>query len=156
MCPLSRARSGPPRSTLARSARAARRSGGGSSCSRLGVLKRSLRASADLPGSTWARALRPRPRSRSWPRSLPYVPVATAGACALRASAFTPDDGMTLRELLEQHAREELDLYARTINPQFIRLLRTIGFDRRWERAEGAYLYDTEGTRFLDLLGGFG
>jgi len=63
---------------------------------------------------------------------------------------------MTLRELLEQHAGEELDLYAQTINPQFIRLLRTIGFDRRWARAEGAYLYDTDGTRFLDLLGGFG
>ena len=63
---------------------------------------------------------------------------------------------MTLRELLEQHAGEELDLYARTINPQFVRLLRTIGFDRRWTRAEGAYLYDADGTRFLDLLGGFG
>jgi len=63
---------------------------------------------------------------------------------------------MTLRELLEQHAGDELDLYARTINPQFIRLLRTIGFDRRWARAEGAYLYDADGTRFLDLLGGFG
>src|SRR6478672_9422904 len=156
MCPLSRARSGPPRSTLARSARAAHRSGGGSSCSRPGFRKRSLRASADLRGSTWAPELRPRPRSRSWRRSLPCVPVATAGACALRASAFTPDDGMTLRELLEQHAGEELDLYARTINPQFVRLLRTIGFDRRWARAEGAYLYDADGTRFLDLLGGFG
>ena len=63
---------------------------------------------------------------------------------------------MTLRELLDEHRGEELDLYAQTINPQFVRLLRTIGFDRRWERAEGAYLYDADGTRFLDLLGGFG
>jgi ornithine--oxo-acid transaminase len=63
---------------------------------------------------------------------------------------------MTLREQLDQHAGEELDLYARTINPQFVRLLRTIGFDRRWARAEGAYLYDAGGTRYLDLLGGFG
>src|SRR5438874_12257181 len=66
------------------------------------------------------------------------------------------DDGVTLRELLEQHRGEELELYARTINPQFVRLLRTIGFDRRWARAEGAYLYDADGTRYLDLLGGFG
>src|SRR5213076_2522114 len=66
------------------------------------------------------------------------------------------DDGVTLRELLEQHRGEELDLFARTINPQFVRLLRTIGFDRRWARAEGAYLYDADGARFLDLLGGFG
>lgn len=63
---------------------------------------------------------------------------------------------MSLRELLEEHAGEELELYARTVNPQFIRLLRTIGFDRRWARAEGAYLYDADGTRYLDLLGGFG
>jgi ornithine--oxo-acid transaminase len=63
---------------------------------------------------------------------------------------------MSLRELLDQHAGDELDLYARTINPQFVRLLRTIGFDRRWARAEGAYLYDADGTRYLDLLGGFG
>src|SRR5204862_7565301 len=66
------------------------------------------------------------------------------------------DDGVTLRELLEQHRGEELDLYARTINPQFVRLLRTIGFDRSWARAEGAYLHDADGTRYLDLLGGFG
>src|SRR3954454_5867963 len=63
---------------------------------------------------------------------------------------------VSLRGLLDQHAGEELDLYARTINPQFVRLLRTIGFDRRWARGEGAYLYDADGTRFLDLLGGFG
>lgn len=61
-----------------------------------------------------------------------------------------------LRELIEARAGEELDLYARTINPQFVRVLRTIGFDRRWVRAEGASLWDAEGRCFLDLLGGFG
>src|SRR3954469_4627299 len=64
--------------------------------------------------------------------------------------------GVSLRGLLDEHAGEELDLYARTINPQFVRLLRTIGFDRRWARGDGAYLYDSDGTQFLDLLGGFG
>jgi ornithine--oxo-acid transaminase len=63
---------------------------------------------------------------------------------------------MTLRDLLAEESGKELELYARTINPQFVRLLRTIGFDRRWARAEGAYLYDADGTRYLDLLGGFG
>ena len=61
-----------------------------------------------------------------------------------------------IRELLEGRAREDYELYARTINPQFIRVLRTIGFDRVWARAEGQYLYDEEGTRYLDVLGGFG
>jgi len=50
-----------------------------------------------------------------------------------------------IRELLEARAGEDYELYARTINPQFMRVLRTIGFDRVWARAEGQYLYDAEG-----------
>ena len=61
-----------------------------------------------------------------------------------------------LKELLEERSGEDYELYARGINPQFMRVLRTIGFDRVWVRAEGQYLYDEDGTRFLDLLGGFG
>ncbi len=62
----------------------------------------------------------------------------------------------SLEALLDSRRGEDLDLWARTINPQFVRVLRTIGFDRAWARAEGAYLYDADGTRYLDLLGGFG
>src|SRR5438874_11532798 len=62
----------------------------------------------------------------------------------------------SLAELLESRRGEDLDLWARTINPQFARVLRTIGFDRTWARADGAYLYDADGNRFLDMLGGFG
>jgi ornithine--oxo-acid transaminase len=61
-----------------------------------------------------------------------------------------------IRELLETRAGEDYELYARGINPQFMRVLKTIGFDRVWVRAEGQYLYDEEGRRYLDLLGGFG
>ena len=61
-----------------------------------------------------------------------------------------------LSELVEERGAEALDLHAQTINPQFVRLLRTIGFDRRWDRAEGAYLWDADGNRYLDVLGGFG
>jgi ornithine--oxo-acid transaminase len=61
-----------------------------------------------------------------------------------------------IRELLEARAGEDYELYARTINPQFMRVLKRIGFDRVWARGEGQYLYDQDGTRFLDLLGGFG
>ena len=61
-----------------------------------------------------------------------------------------------IRELVESRSGEDYELYARTINPQFMRVLKTIGFDRVWSRAEGQYLYDSEGHRYLDLLGGFG
>jgi len=62
----------------------------------------------------------------------------------------------SVQALLDSRRGEDLDLWARTINPQFVRVLRTIGFDRTWARAEGQYLYDIDGTRYLDLLGGFG
>jgi ornithine--oxo-acid transaminase len=61
-----------------------------------------------------------------------------------------------IRELVQARSGEEYELYARTINPQFMRVLKTIGFDRVWSRAQGQYLYDSEGHRYLDLLGGFG
>src|SRR2546430_3088796 len=61
-----------------------------------------------------------------------------------------------LAELVEERGAEALDLHAQTVNPQFVKLLRTIGFDRRWARARGQYLWDADGNRYLDLLGGFG
>ena len=63
--------------------------------------------------------------------------------------------GIDLRGLLDGRG-DDLDRWARTINPQFVRVLRTIDFDRTWERAEGAYLWDVQGHRYLDMLGGFG
>ncbi|HSC51173.1 MAG TPA: aspartate aminotransferase family protein [Gaiellaceae bacterium] len=61
-----------------------------------------------------------------------------------------------LSELVEERGAQALDLHAQAINPQFVKLLRTIGFDRRWARAEGAHLWDADGDRYLDVLGGFG
>ena len=62
---------------------------------------------------------------------------------------------MELRGLIAD-AGDEHELWARTINPQFVRVLRTIGFDRKWVSAEGAHLIDVDGNRYLDMLGGFG
>jgi ornithine--oxo-acid transaminase len=62
----------------------------------------------------------------------------------------------SIRTLVQEGAGSELELHGRTINPQFLRMLRTIGFDRHWARGEGAYLFDSDGNRFLDMLGGFG
>jgi ornithine--oxo-acid transaminase len=61
-----------------------------------------------------------------------------------------------LRDLLDTRGGETLDLHAEHVNPQMVRVLRTIGFDRDWARTEGAYLYDAGGERYLDWLGGFG
>jgi ornithine--oxo-acid transaminase len=61
-----------------------------------------------------------------------------------------------VKELLASRSGDDLKNYASGINPQFVKILRTIGFDREWERTSGAYLYDADGERYLDLLGGFG
>src|SRR5213596_2890002 len=83
---------------------------------------------------------------------LPNESPACAGLSSFQAR-YAP---RVIRELLEARAGDDYELYARTINPQFVRVLKTIGFDRVWARAEGQYLYDGDGNRFLDLLGGFG
>jgi ornithine--oxo-acid transaminase len=62
----------------------------------------------------------------------------------------------SVREALARHEGAEHELYAGTINPQLVRLLQTIGFDRRWTRGSGPYLFDADGARYLDWLGGFG
>jgi ornithine--oxo-acid transaminase len=48
------------------------------------------------------------------------------------------------------------ELHARYLNPQLPRMLHTIGFDKVYERAEGAYLWDRDGNRYADFLAGFG
>ncbi len=47
-------------------------------------------------------------------------------------------------------------MWARYLNPQTARVVRSIGFDRRWEQGRGCYLYDETGARYLDFLSGFG
>ena len=63
---------------------------------------------------------------------------------------------LRIAELLADRDHGNVDLWGRTINPQFTRVLKKIGFDREWARAEGAYLWDARGDKYLDMLGGFG
>jgi ornithine--oxo-acid transaminase len=59
-------------------------------------------------------------------------------------------------EILSERAGEELKLNQRFLNPQMGRILRTLGFDKRWSGGEGAHLIDSDGERYLDLFGGYG
>jgi ornithine--oxo-acid transaminase len=43
-----------------------------------------------------------------------------------------------------------------TFNEQMVRVLKAVGYDIGFCRGEGQYLYDRQGTRYLDLLSGFG
>jgi len=63
---------------------------------------------------------------------------------------------LDLVALLQEHAGKNYELHAEHINPANVRTLKTIGFDRCYTRAEGAYLWDVEGEKYLDLLSGYG
>ncbi|MGW5121008.1 aspartate aminotransferase family protein [Streptomyces noursei] len=64
--------------------------------------------------------------------------------------------GFDLTELLAERGAERYALHSRHLNHQLPRMLHTIGFDKVYERAEGAYFYDADGRDYLDMLAGFG
>nr|WP_206441400.1 aspartate aminotransferase family protein [Streptomyces boncukensis] len=61
-----------------------------------------------------------------------------------------------MAKLLSERGAERYELHTRHLNHQLPRMLHTIGFDKVYERAEGAYFYDAEGNDYLDMLAGFG
>jgi ornithine--oxo-acid transaminase len=62
----------------------------------------------------------------------------------------------SIAQLLNEHATDKFELYEQYLNNQMVRVLKTIGYDRHYKRAVGQYLYDQDGTEYLDLLSGFG
>ncbi|GEB59637.1 aspartate aminotransferase family protein [Streptomyces gardneri] len=61
-----------------------------------------------------------------------------------------------LRALLAERGGERYELHAKYLNHQLPRMLHTIGFDKVYERAEGAHFWDADGVDHLDMLAGFG
>ncbi|WP_406481630.1 aspartate aminotransferase family protein [Streptomyces platensis] len=64
--------------------------------------------------------------------------------------------GFDLTKLLAERGGERYDLHTRHLNHQLPRMLHTIGFDKVYERAEGAYFWDADDQDYLDMLAGFG
>jgi acetylornithine/succinyldiaminopimelate/putrescine aminotransferase len=61
-----------------------------------------------------------------------------------------------LAALMAAHQGESFDLHAQYMNPQLVKVLTTLGFDRHYVGAEDSYLIDDRGDRYLDFLSGFG
>jgi acetylornithine/succinyldiaminopimelate/putrescine aminotransferase len=61
-----------------------------------------------------------------------------------------------LAALMAQHQGENFDLHSQYMNPQLVKVLTTLGFDRHYVHGEGSYLIDDRGDRYLDFLSGFG
>ncbi len=72
------------------------------------------------------------------------------------AESAADTEEFDLGRLLAERGAERYALHARHLNHQLPRMLHTIGFDKVYERAEGAYFWDAEGDDYLDMLAGFG
>jgi ornithine--oxo-acid transaminase len=58
--------------------------------------------------------------------------------------------------LFHERERDRFAMFTRHLNEQMVRVLKTVGYDVGFCRGQGPYLYDRDGTRYLDLLSGFG
>src|SRR6516165_10794374 len=58
--------------------------------------------------------------------------------------------------LFVEREADRYTMHKRHLNEQMVRVLRTIGYDVRFCRGQGPYLYDRQGMQYLDLLSGFG
>jgi putrescine aminotransferase len=63
---------------------------------------------------------------------------------------------ITLEQALARTREESSRVFARHVNPVEAKLLRLAGADKLYARAEGLYLYDGAGRRYMDFAGGFG
>ena len=61
-----------------------------------------------------------------------------------------------LDALIKERRADKVPLFRRYLNPRLVQILEILGFDVDYVRAEGPYLFDAEGRRYLDLLSGFG
>jgi len=61
-----------------------------------------------------------------------------------------------LKSLVNSRFGENYDLHDKYVNRTFSTVLKTIGFDKCYKSAKGAYLYDAEGNDYLDFLSGYG
>ncbi len=63
---------------------------------------------------------------------------------------------MDMISMVNERRGETYELHRRYLNPQFVRVLEVIGFNRNYTSAKGARLIDEKGREVLDFLAGFG
>ncbi|MFW6409532.1 MAG: aspartate aminotransferase family protein [Halanaerobiales bacterium] len=61
-----------------------------------------------------------------------------------------------LDEALEQSREEIKENYRNHLNPGLVRMFGLLNFDKKYVRAEGSKLWDSEDNEYYDFLGGYG
>ena len=64
---------------------------------------------------------------------------------------MTPD----VAKWFDEHRPQKFELASRYVNPTFVKVLKLIGLDKSYTRADGCYLFDAAGNRYLDCLSGY-
>ena len=64
---------------------------------------------------------------------------------------MTPD----VAKWFDEHRPQKFELASQYVNPTFVKVLKLIGLDKSYTRAEGCYLFDADGNRYLDCLSGY-
>ncbi|HVX85023.1 MAG TPA: aspartate aminotransferase family protein [Phycisphaerae bacterium] len=67
-----------------------------------------------------------------------------------------PDMYSDFQGWLHQHEGRQYELHQQHVNAAFVKMLKTIGFDKNYVRGQGPYLWDADGNKYLDLLTGWG
>jgi acetylornithine/succinyldiaminopimelate/putrescine aminotransferase len=60
-----------------------------------------------------------------------------------------------IKQIVTERLGENYDLHERYINRTLVNVQRTIGFDKVYANAHGAYLYDLDGKDYLDFISGY-
>ena len=63
---------------------------------------------------------------------------------------------LDVASLFAEREAERYALHTRHLNEQMVRVLKAIGYDVGFRSGRGQYLYDRDGTQYLDLLSGWG
>lgn len=63
---------------------------------------------------------------------------------------------LTVDDALQMGRDQIRELHKDYLNAGLVSMLSLLNFDRRFTRAQGIYVWDAEGRRYLDFLGGYG
>lgn len=74
----------------------------------------------------------------------------------INASVISPDLIISLENSLKLNRNEARSLHKNYGNSSLVTLMGLLNFDRQFVRAEGTRVWDSDGTAYLDFLGGYG
>ena len=80
----------------------------------------------------------------------------TQGISFFMIADLDPTNQQDFIAWLQEQQGRQYDLHSKHINPTFVKMLKTIGFDKSYVRGQGCYLWDAQGNKYLDLLTGWG